>query len=566
MNKILIVDDTTSFRLPIAAFLRREGYEMLSATNGKEALRVLQSTPPDLILLDVAMPGMDGISCLEELRKIDRLKNIPVIMLTAMSEADVVVKAALNGVNGYLLKSQFSLDMLLQKVKTQLTLAHESLARCNEVRQMSNACSEMIAVRTEKTSEKFKKHPILEYVQRDFFSFEAAPPVVAGALALFSAGGSTEEIASVIREDPALVVKILGLANLGSQSEGVEITALTDAITKIGTSEIKKLLLTTGVIEHFSERPTQGVIPQRFWEHALATATIAEIIAKTIGMNNSQEMFLAGLLHDVGRLLFWKHHGEEYADVVLRAANTNISLCQLEFERFGVTHAYLSRELLRVWNLPEVIVESAGNHEMLVDAVVKVSAYKKETLTLILANRLAHALAFGESGNAVLLDTSEISAALDLTPESLSIIAADATRILKERLRYYSSVRSQEMLEPFALELGKRLKLQKRVRVLANDGDGNPLSLFLGQLQLLEHKSRTFVVVARTRKDFARFSSELNAQPLREIDRSVLLIYTEEGVEIPADLSQRYTCIQRSFPVRYEVLLQDLMKLCGTSN
>lgn len=117
MKRILIVDDTLSFRAPVASALRMEGYQVSCASNGVEALEMAARTKPDLVLLDVAMPQMDGVSCLEKLRENSQLKDVPVIMLTAMADSDIVMKAATKGVAGYLLKSQFSLTGLIELVR-----------------------------------------------------------------------------------------------------------------------------------------------------------------------------------------------------------------------------------------------------------------------------------------------------------------------------------------------------------------------------------------------------------------------------------------------------------------
>ena len=84
MSKVLVVDDMPIFREPIAACLRASGYETCIAGNGQEALAVLQSSRPDLILLDIAMPIMDGISFLSVIRGDPATQSIPVILLTAV--------------------------------------------------------------------------------------------------------------------------------------------------------------------------------------------------------------------------------------------------------------------------------------------------------------------------------------------------------------------------------------------------------------------------------------------------------------------------------------------------
>ncbi len=120
---ILVVDDTVVFRDSIVVALRRQGYDTLLASNGQEALELVRAHDPDLILLDVAMPVMGGLRCLKELRTDQQFRDIPVIMLTAMSERDAIKGAEQMGIQGYLLKSQFSLKDMLAQVDALLHVA-----------------------------------------------------------------------------------------------------------------------------------------------------------------------------------------------------------------------------------------------------------------------------------------------------------------------------------------------------------------------------------------------------------------------------------------------------------
>ena len=120
MSTILVVDDMAVFREPIAAALRQKGYQTVCAGDGLEALNAAREHPPDLVLLDLAMPAMDGLAVLKAMRADPTLQEIPVILLTAVAERDTVIKAARLGADAYLLKSQFSLDELLGRVRSCL--------------------------------------------------------------------------------------------------------------------------------------------------------------------------------------------------------------------------------------------------------------------------------------------------------------------------------------------------------------------------------------------------------------------------------------------------------------
>ena len=116
MTKVLVVDDMPIFRDPIAASLRLAGFETVCASNGQEALEAVKAHKPAVILLDVSMPVMDGMSCLRALRAEPEVGKTPVILFTALSDKRYVLEAGKLGVHDYLLKSSFSLKDLLARV------------------------------------------------------------------------------------------------------------------------------------------------------------------------------------------------------------------------------------------------------------------------------------------------------------------------------------------------------------------------------------------------------------------------------------------------------------------
>lgn len=119
MSTILVVDDMPIIRAPIAASLQAAGFRTLCAAGGLEAL-VLLAERPDLILLDIQMPGMDGLTFLRLLRHSPRGAAIPVLLLTAEEDRAMVLKAVKLGAQGYILKSTFSLKDLVARVQQVL--------------------------------------------------------------------------------------------------------------------------------------------------------------------------------------------------------------------------------------------------------------------------------------------------------------------------------------------------------------------------------------------------------------------------------------------------------------
>jgi two-component system response regulator (stage 0 sporulation protein F) len=117
MSKILVVDDERDICDFVSNFFQERGYTVITAVNGDEALSIVKSERPDLVLLDIKMKGMDGIAALKHIKEFD--KNIKVIMVTALGEQDKIDEACRLGACEYITKP-LMLDQLEQTVEKNL--------------------------------------------------------------------------------------------------------------------------------------------------------------------------------------------------------------------------------------------------------------------------------------------------------------------------------------------------------------------------------------------------------------------------------------------------------------
>ena len=117
--RILIVEDERGLVQSLSWYFNREGYETIVANDGNEGLRKAQTLLPDTVLLDIMLPGLDGLSICRELRAGDRTRHIPIIMITAKSEETDQLVGYNMGADDYVTKP-FSNKILLQKVKALL--------------------------------------------------------------------------------------------------------------------------------------------------------------------------------------------------------------------------------------------------------------------------------------------------------------------------------------------------------------------------------------------------------------------------------------------------------------
>ena len=121
-TKILITDDDYALMKAYKNKFESEGFEVLSAQNGNEGLEIALKEHPDIILLDVIMPEMDGLSMLKKLRKDDWGKDVLVILLTNLDDTRKVFEAMKEGTYDYLVKSEWKLDDIVKKVNEKIGL------------------------------------------------------------------------------------------------------------------------------------------------------------------------------------------------------------------------------------------------------------------------------------------------------------------------------------------------------------------------------------------------------------------------------------------------------------
>jgi two-component system, OmpR family, response regulator VicR len=118
-QKIIIIEDDRALQSALVEILTQEGFETTSAFDGEEGMQKIESEKPDLILLDLILPKKDGFEVLSEIKK-SPSKNIPVLILTNLEEIDNVQKALDLGAKAFMVKSDFSLRDIIEKIKENL--------------------------------------------------------------------------------------------------------------------------------------------------------------------------------------------------------------------------------------------------------------------------------------------------------------------------------------------------------------------------------------------------------------------------------------------------------------
>src|SRR5690242_7037035 len=216
MGRILIVDDMAVVREPIAAALASAGYEMTSASSGREALAKLKVAPQDLVLLDLSMPDMDGLAVLKAMRDDPATAKTPVILLTASGDKGHILQAAQLGVRDYVLKSRFVLSDLVARVQKYMTPPADQPKPVVAKAIASPASKEdgSQAIRNAAEAEGIAILTRGHMVQRlDRAKMKTLPGAVADLMGLIgSPRGGVLDIAQALKRDPILSMRVLRVA------------------------------------------------------------------------------------------------------------------------------------------------------------------------------------------------------------------------------------------------------------------------------------------------------------------------------------------------------------------
>ncbi len=254
--------------------------------------------------------------------------------------------------------------------------------------------------------------------------------------ALDDPNGSIEAVAQIVATDPSMTARVLKVANSALYGLPTRVESVSRALTIIGTAETQNLILATAVISVFQDLPLGAVSMRSFWEHSIACAVAARAIARRMSINGPEPYYLAGLLHDIGRLPFFILEPQIMSETLLAHRDRQGHLWELEQEFFGTTHGEVGSALLEQWDIPAIYCSAAALHH----GQSRYKPWPREAAVIHVADLIVNSLRIGTSGTRwvpVLQDTAWRNTGLalsDLRPIAETTIGAarDITSALME--------------------------------------------------------------------------------------------------------------------------------------
>ncbi len=199
---------------------------------------------------------------------------------------------------------------------------------------------------------------------------------------------TAEDIAKLISQDAALTIRLLKIVNSPFYNFASQVDTVNKAISIIGTRELRDLVMATAVIEKFNRIPQGLASPESFWRHNIACATAARTVAKQLKIKNAEPLYIAGLLHDIGKLVMYLASPDLSRQVLELMKLPDADISKLEKIAFGFCHGELGAELIKTWNLPDMLQTTTRHHHNPSDA----EHYVTQVSIIHLANKIANSI------------------------------------------------------------------------------------------------------------------------------------------------------------------------------
>ncbi|HDS29770.1 MAG TPA: HDOD domain-containing protein [Firmicutes bacterium] len=332
-KKILFVDDEPRVLDGLRRMLRpvRDEWDALFAGSGQDALRVMENRQFDVIVSDIRMPGMSGTELLIEVKKL----------------YPSTIRIALSG--------QADKDSIFKSVGP----IHQYLSKPCDADQLKATVARAFALKEMIENEKLKK------AVAEMESLPSVPEHYKELLAeLEKPDCSIKVIEQIVSKDMGMSAKLLQLVNSAFFGIGKSVSDPARAVVLLGLDTVKRLALMTHVFSQFQGDSVPGFKTDDLWDHSILSAGLAKRIAilEQADEKTSEESFIAGLLHDVGKLVLAFKVSEDYRLVYRKLSENGTDFNEIEKSVLGATHAEVGAYLLGLWGLSDSMVEAVAYH------------------------------------------------------------------------------------------------------------------------------------------------------------------------------------------------------------
>lgn len=333
MRKILFVDDEPNVLQGLSRMLddMRNDWDMRFADNGPEALCLLESEDVDVIVAEMRMSAMDGTELFTQVR--EKYPEMVRIVLSAYSDHKAIMRT--------------------------VRLAHQYISKPCDAEILKTTIARVLALNTLLKNNKFKQ--LISHME----DFPGLPATYARITELLRDPEiPIQAVGKVIAQDIGMTVKILQLVNSAFYGIARHVAGPEEAVVFLGLDTIRALVLTVGLFSGFEESGIPKPMVEDIYRHSLKTGSLAKAIAtmENLHKDRVEEAFMAGLLHDLGKLVMVHNMPDHYGELLQATLDKNLPIQDTEMKIFGATHEQIGAYLLGLWGLPDSIVEAVAFH------------------------------------------------------------------------------------------------------------------------------------------------------------------------------------------------------------
>lgn len=244
---------------------------------------------------------------------------------------------------------------------------------------------------------------------------------------------SGKDIAGIVSKDPSLSATLLRIVNSAYYGLSERVESLNYAAMVLGTHQVSALALGITVINHFKGIENPNAHMESFWRHSVGTAIAAKTLASQVKGVSAERVFIGGMLHDIGWLVFLYTCPDECNLVFNKAQVLGLNLFQVEQKYFGINHAAFGSKMAEKWNFPEKLAKLIHHHHDRFKTIPE-----KEVALVYFANWLVDSIGIGFSGEKMMPALSMAAwKTLELPKSVLNSTVKQIDRQIAETIKFF---------------------------------------------------------------------------------------------------------------------------------
>ena len=214
-----------------------------------------------------------------------------------------------------------------------------------------------------------KNQSMIERITTTIGELPASPAIVSSVMGLTAdLNASVEDLGEVLAADATLTAKVLRLSNSSFYGRSRSVSSLKEAILILGFYTLRSMVIASSTHSLYNRKDNLN-FGQKLWDHSLACGMACRLVARQIHHSRIEEIFIAGLLHDIGKMILGQKLMTAYDKVVREVEASGRAFREVETEQLGFNHAEVGATILEKWNFPKELVDGVQfHHDLRLDA------------------------------------------------------------------------------------------------------------------------------------------------------------------------------------------------------